>query len=89
MEFKEIDVPECIIPQIGHEGRCSDIAVDVGNRDNSYSNVNLDMSYEDTLPKKGLIHNWSSVKMFEEMNLERERYLLSTDELLEEWHSCK
>ena len=89
MEFKEIDVPECIIPQISQEGRFADIAVDVGNRDNIYSNVNLDMSYEDTLPKKGLIHNWSSVKMFEEMNLERERYLLSTDELLEEWHSCK
>jgi len=89
MEFKEINVSEGIIPQIGHEGTFADIAVDVGNRDNTYSNVNLDMSYEDTLPKKGLIHNWSSVKMFEEMNLERERYLLSTDELLEEWHSCK
>ena len=89
MEFKEINVLGGIVQPIDHEGSFADIAVDVGNRDNIYSNVNLDMSYEDTLPKKGLIHNWSSVKMFEEMNLERERYLLSTDELLEEWHSCK
>ena len=88
MEFKEINVPGGIIKQIDHERPFADIAVDVGNRDHIYPNVNLDVSHEDTLPKKGLIHNWSSVKMFEEMNLERERYLLSTDELLEEWHSC-
>jgi hypothetical protein len=36
------------------------------------------------LPKKVLIHNWSSWKKVEEMNLERARYLLNTDELLEE-----
>jgi hypothetical protein len=36
------------------------------------------------LPKKVLIHNWSSWKMVEEINMERARYLLSTDEMLEE-----
>ena len=81
MEITEISIPEGIIQQINPEGP---ITVDVGNRDHIYSNVNLDMSYEDTLPKKGLIHNWSSLKMVEEMNLERARYLLNTDELLEE-----
>ena len=41
-----------------------------------------------SLPKKVLIHNWSSQKMVEEINMERTRFLLSTDEMLEEWHSC-
>ncbi len=36
------------------------------------------------LPKKVLIHNWSSWKMVEEINMERARYLLNTDEMLEE-----
>ncbi len=36
------------------------------------------------LPKKVLIHNWSSWKSVEEMDMERARYLLSTDELSEE-----
>ncbi len=101
MEFKEINVPEGIIQQIDHEGPFADIAVDVGNRDHIYSNVNLDVSYEDaledieksmgsvpvfmrSLPKKVLIHNWSSWKMVDEINMERARYLLSTDEMLEE-----
>jgi len=84
MEITEINIPEGIIQQINPEGPFADIAVDVGNRDHIYPNVNLDVSYEDTLSKKGLIHNWSSVKMVEEMNLERARYLLNTDELFEE-----
>ncbi len=37
-----------------------------------------------SLPKKVLIHNWSSWKMVDEINMERARYLLSTDEILEE-----
>ena len=41
-----------------------------------------------SLSKKVLINNWSSQKMAEEINVERMRYLLSTDEMLEEWHSC-
>ena len=106
MEFKEISIPEDIVQQIDHEGAFADIAAVVGNRDHVYSDVNLDVSYEETieeietkmgyvpvfmryLPKKVLIHNWSSWKMVDEINMERARYLLSTDEILEEWHSCK
>ena len=101
MEFKETNVPDGIVQQIGHEGSFAGITVDVGNGNYIYSNVNLDVSYEDTLediektmgsvpvfmkylPKKVLIHNWSSWKMVDEMNMERARYLLSTDEMLEE-----
>lgn len=36
------------------------------------------------LPKKVLIHNWRSWKRVEEIDMERARYLLSTDEMLEE-----
>ena len=101
MEFKEISIPEGIVQQIDHEGPFAGITVDVENVDIVYPNVNLDVSYEDTLedieetmgsipvfmkylPKKGLIHNWSSWKMVDEINMERARYLLSTDEMLEE-----
>jgi len=101
MEFKEINVPEGIVQQIDHEGPFADIMVDVGNAGIVYPNVNLDMSYEDTLgdiektighvpvfmkflPKKVLVHNWSSWKRVEEMNMERARYLLNTDEISEE-----
>ena len=42
-----------------------------------------------SLSKKVLINNWSSQKMAEEINMERTRYLLCTDKMLEEWHSCK
>jgi hypothetical protein len=69
MEFNEISIPEGIIQQIGHEGPFADITVDVGNRYHIYSNVNLDVSNEDT---------------FDEINIERARYLQSTDEMLEE-----
>ncbi len=101
MEFKEINAPGGIIQQIDQEGPFADITVDVGNRDHIYHNVNLDVSYEDTLedmektmgyvpvfmrslPKKVLINNWSSWKMVDEINMERARYLLSTDEMLEQ-----
>ena len=101
MEFKEINVPEGIVQQIDHKVSFADIIVDVRNGNNINSDINLDMSYEDTLgdiemtmgsvpvfmkslPKKVLIHNWSSWKMVEEINMERARYLLSTDEMLEE-----
>ena len=101
MEFKEINVPEGIVQQIDHKVSFADIIVDVRNGNNINSDINLDMSYEDTLgdiemtmgsvpvfmkslPKKVLIHNWSSWKMVDEINMERARYLLSTDEMLEE-----
>lgn len=100
MEFKEINVPEGIIQQIGEES-FADIAVDSGNGDYLYPNARLDVLYENTLedmentlgqvpvfmkflPKKVLIHNWSLWKRVEEMNMERARYLLNTDEMLEE-----
>ena len=84
MEFKEINVPEGIVQQIGHEGSFADIAVDVGNGENIYSNVNLDELHEDTLKNIEKIHNWHSWKGLAEIDLERARYLLSTDDMLEE-----
>lgn len=36
------------------------------------------------LPKEVLVHNWRSWKRVEEIDMERARYLLSTDEMLEE-----
>lgn len=36
------------------------------------------------LPKEVLVRDWPSWKMVEEIDMERARYLLSTDELLEE-----
>lgn len=68
MEYKEINVPQGIVQQIDHERAFADIAVDAGNRDHNYQNVNLDVSYEDTL---------------DEINMERARYLLNTDEMSE------
>ncbi len=101
MEFKEISVPESIIQQIDHEELLTGIAVDVGNADYIYSNINLDVLYENTLgdiertlgsvpgfmkifPKEVLIQDWPSWKGVGEMDMERARYLLSTDEMLEE-----
>ena len=100
MEFKEINLLEGIIPQIG-EGPFSGIAVDEGNGDYLYPNANHDVLYENTLgdiekmlgevpgfmkhlPNKVLIQNWSSWKKVGEMDMERARYLLSTDEMFEE-----
>jgi hypothetical protein len=81
MEFEEIDVPEGLIQQIDPEGPLAGITDDVGNVDYIYPNVNVDVMR--SLPKV-LIHNWSSWKMVDEINMERARYLLSTDEMLEE-----
>jgi len=36
------------------------------------------------LPREVLVHNWSSWKSVDEINMERARYLLNTDEMLEE-----
>ncbi|HEY9247189.1 MAG TPA: hypothetical protein VIO11_10115 [Candidatus Methanoperedens sp.] len=69
MEFKEINVPEDIVRQIEGEGPFAGIMAGVGNAGIVYPDINFDMSYEDTL---------------EEINMERARYLLSTDEMLEE-----
>ncbi len=69
MEFEEIDVPEGIIHQIDPEGQFGGITVDKGNVKIVYPIVNLDVSYQDTL---------------DEINMERVRYLLNSDEILEE-----
>jgi hypothetical protein len=69
MEFIEINVSEGIVQQIDHKGPFASITVDVGNVDIDYPIVNPGISYEVTL---------------DEMNLERARYLLNTDEILEE-----
>jgi hypothetical protein len=99
MEFKEINVPEGIIQQFDHEGSLIGITVDVGNRDNIHVNLDVSYAdtLEDTettmgslpvfmkfLPKEALIHDWSSWKMVDEIDMERARYLLNTDEMLEE-----
>lgn len=106
MEFKEMNVPEGTIPQIGDEVSFANIAVDVGNGYNIYPNDNLDVLYEDTLedmektmgsvpvfmkflPRKVLIQNWSSWKRVEEINMERARFLLNTDEMLDEMHGAR
>ncbi len=73
MEYEEIDVPEGSIPQIGQEGPFAGITVALGKVDIVNPSVNLEVSNEDTL---------------DEINMERTRYLLSTDEIFEEWHSC-
>ncbi len=84
MELKEINVPDGIVRHIDHEGQFAVITVDSVNGNNMGS-VPVSMT---SLSKKVLINNWSSQKMAEEINLERTRYLLNTDKMLEEWHSC-
>jgi hypothetical protein len=100
MEFKEINVLEGIVQQIGEEP-FADSAVDSGNGNYLYSNANHHVSYDNALediekmlgqvpgfmkllPNKVLIHNSSSWKRVEEMDMERARYLLNTDEMSEE-----
>lgn len=72
MEFKEINVREGIVQQIDHERPFAGITVELGNVDHIYSNFNHDVTYEDTLED------------IEKINMERARYLLSTDEMLDE-----
>ncbi|CAG0987490.1 MAG: hypothetical protein OIN86_07475 [Candidatus Methanoperedens sp.] len=67
MEFKEINVLESIVQQIGEEP-FADIAVDAGKGNFLYSNANH-VLYDNAL---------------EEMDMERARYLLNTDEMSEE-----
>ncbi len=101
MEFKEINIQDGIVQQIDRDGSFADIEVDTKNGNYLYSNVNLDMLYEDTLediekilgfipgfmklfPKEVLVHDWPSWKEVGEIDMERARYLLNTDEMLEE-----
>ncbi len=100
MEFKEIDAPEGIVQQIGEESFAEiavdagngDHIYSNANLDVLYENTLKDIEdmlgpipgFMKLLPKKILIHNWSSWKRVEEMDMERARYLLNTDEMLEE-----
>jgi len=67
MEFKEINVPGGIVQQIDHESPFPDITVDVGNRDHIYSNVNLDVLFEDTFEgiekTMGYVHTMEKIKL--------------------------
>ncbi len=76
MEFKEINVPEGIIQQIYHKGLFAGIAVDVEN-----GSIPWFMKFSS---KEALVHDRSSWKMVGEIDMERARYLLNTDEMLEE-----
>jgi hypothetical protein len=98
MKFEEINVPEGIIQQIDHEGpfivdvRNVDIVCPNVNPDMSYEDTLEDLEktfgsvpvFMKYLPKKVLIHNRSSWKMVDEINMERARYLLNTDGMSEE-----
>lgn len=100
MEIKEINVLEGIIPQIGEEpfagiavdaGTGDYLYLD-DNYDVLYENALEDIGkllgqvpgFMKLLPNKVLIHNWSSWKGIGEIDMERARFLLSTDEMSEE-----
>ncbi|MCZ7391905.1 MAG: hypothetical protein ABOK23_13715 [Candidatus Methanoperedens sp.] len=87
MAFKEISESNMLddfVQEIDLEGSFADIAVDVGNGEYINSNVNLDELYEDTLECIENIQKWSSWKGLAEIDMERARYLLSADDMLEE-----
>ena len=100
MEIKEINVLEGIIPQIGEEpfagiavdaGKVDYLYPD-DNHDVLYENTLGDIGkllgkvpgFMKFLPKKVLIHDLSSWKGIGEIDMERARFLLSTDEMPEE-----
>lgn len=94
MEFKEISIPEGIVQQIDLEGPFAGIGNEnmvYPNLDKSYEDTLEDIEktigsvpvFMKYLPKKILIHNWSSWKIVDEINMERARYLLSADKMLE------
>ncbi|NJD76813.1 MAG: hypothetical protein FIB08_06925 [Candidatus Methanoperedens sp.] len=80
MELKDINIPEGVVQQTDHEGPFADANVDIGNA--ICPNINLDVLYENTIAD--IENNWSSWKTVDEINIERARYLLNTDDMLEE-----
>ena len=88
MAFKEISESNMLgdfVQEIDREGSFADIAVDVGKGNDTYSSIKKEMgAYEATLEDIEKIHKWPSWKGLAEIDLERARYLLSTDEMLEE-----
>ncbi|MCZ7358087.1 MAG: hypothetical protein O8C66_09215 [Candidatus Methanoperedens sp.] len=87
MEFKEIDVPEDSVQQINYEGSFANVNLD-GLYEDTLEDIEKKLgSVPDLMkgfPKRRLIHEWPSWKNVGEIDLERSRYLLSTDEILEE-----
>ncbi len=73
MEFKEISASnflDGVVQEIDCDASFADISFGVGNGNYTYFNIKKEMGvYEDTL---------------EEIDLERARYLLSADDMLEE-----
>lgn len=73
MEFKEISASnflDSVVQETDLEASFADISIEVGSGNYTYSNIKKEMgANEDTL---------------EEIELERARYLLSADDMLEE-----
>jgi len=56
MEFKEINVPECIVQQIDHKRPFASVTIDVRNGDNIYSYVNFDVLTAISKRKMAFMH---------------------------------
>jgi hypothetical protein len=86
MVFKEISESNMLddfVQEIDSEGSFADIAVNVDKGNHTYSNIKKEMgAYEATL--EDIENTWPSWKGLAEIDLERARYLLSTDDMLEE-----
>ena len=71
------------VQEIDSEGSFADIVVDVEKGNYTYFNIKKEMeAYEATL--EDIENTWLSWKSLGEIDMERARYLLSTDEMLEE-----
>lgn len=68
------NVLDGVVQEIDHEIPFPNIAVDAG----------IVPDFMKVFPRQLLVHDWPSWKMVGEIDLERARYLLSTDEMLEE-----
>ena len=86
MAFKEISESNMLddfVQEIDSEGSFADIAVDVEKGNDTYSNIKKEMgAYEATL--EDIENTWLSWKSLGEIDMERARYLLSADDMLEE-----
>lgn len=63
---------------VNHDVLYEDTLEDI---EKTWGSVPVSMKF---LPKKVLIHNWSSWKKVDEINKERARYLLNIDDMFEE-----
>jgi len=80
MDFKEIspdNIVEGVFPEINPEESFPDIVFNAGDSNNIYSNnIEERRACED--------HDWTSWENIGEIYLERARYLLNIDDMLEE-----